>query len=251
MLNKKMLNKEDRHRWVFPLLNFMFETTLDRLSAECIVLGTDQNYTPTRFMQTLQELILPNIHFDAACVNNRFVQNACFVNRDIQQATQALFSSQFDHWLYADQTECGAENIQTFKQWFYQTYYSQLHAVEIDPAIAEKVPVYRHREKLRQYGVLRQIIAGTLVEGDNVVYLLCPIECNPKRSYHITAQNGTPFFGRLFERRGDDLIVINADTQSAGFLMALMETVPCELDAHKQALLCKLATLLSQNGKTL
>ena len=53
MLNKKLLEKQDRKRCVYQSLNYIFATTLDRLSAECVVLG-ETDMTPDAFAQMLK-----------------------------------------------------------------------------------------------------------------------------------------------------------------------------------------------------
>ncbi len=248
MLNKKLLEKQDRKRCVYQSLNYIFATTLDRLSAECVVLG-ETDMTPDAFAQMLRSALMPNIHFNVDCINNTFLHKGCFYNCDKRQASEVLFASQFDHWLSPEGGEFGAGRIQAFRKSFFDNYFSKLCETTPDPKIAEQIPPYQQYKKLRQYGVLRQIITGELNAGDNVLYLLCPIPHDTKRSYHITARYFTPFFAGLLERRGDNLILVNADSKSADFLLALMETVPCESDEHKHALLCRLATLLARNEK--
>lgn len=79
------------------------------------------------------------------------------------------------------------------------------------------------------------------------LYYLCPLI--PICEYRITVENCSPFFLRLIERRGDNILLKNADVNSADFLLAFMESLTFMLPKHKREFLSRLAVLLLEEGK--
>lgn len=247
MLNRNLLSKKERRPWTFKYLNKLFENSITKLSAEYILLHKAETTTPDVFLKDLQTSYFESIPFTSDCVNGEFIESGRFINYDTERAATILWEYLLDAWLVPDPNDIGDAQIESYRRLFYERYFSKIEGTTPNEKALALFSTYKHAEKGRltqQRAVMRGVIAGMLEPGDNVLYYLCPISPNPKKSFRVTLSGCAPFFKRLVEQRGNDIILINGDIWSADFLLAFMEMLLFEMNTHKIEFMVRLATIL-------
>lgn len=200
------------------------------------------------FVMQLTECLPNRITFSRECVNGKFVKNGCFISDNVAKASKFLYNSLLDLWLTPQDYYVGKQEITNYRRSFYDRYFAKIESVTPTEAADKCVPHYEkvHVNVLEQYQVLRGIIAGYLNKDDNVLYYVCPLA--PKVKYEITTDYCLPFFKKLIERRGDNIILKQDDVWSVDFIMAFVESLEFTSCEHKREVLKRMATILIAEG---
>lgn len=246
MLKRKDLPWRERNREALRLRNIFFTTTIERMSAENILLDEAQDTDAESFHAALAERTGLRFSFPRERIEGTFMREGRFVSFDKRRAAEVLFSHTTDVWLYDD------PNYTAYKKWYFDNIFCKISTVSADDEARARVPAYGGDfpdwGRVRAYDVLRGILDGSLEEGDNVLYLLCPLIDCAKQDYKITTAFYRPFFRCLVEREGDNIILRNADPRSAAFILAFAEALPFETAAHKREILARIAAILRKKG---
>ena len=174
MLNKKDLGK---NKVMFKLWNSHFEQTIENLTAEYIILHEAENIDPRTLKVQISKCLHDLVPFTLDCINGEFVRNGEFISYNVAKASKSLFKSLTDRWLDRRVEEVGEKEIEVFKNYFYENYFSKLATINISEEAKSLVPIYDKQNRdvmYRQQKVLRGIIAGHIEKGENVLYYICP-----------------------------------------------------------------------------
>lgn len=170
---KIMSNKNVRVRSYEKLRSLAFEAALDKLSAEYILLDKAEQIDAQAFTEAFSMCTHTPME-SVQAINGKFICNGQFISYDKKRASKALYKLLLDFWLKPQELYIGDREIRSFKESFFDQYFSKLCEVEIAEETERLIPQYKSRNldnSTKQCKVLKGIIAGYLREGDNVFIL--------------------------------------------------------------------------------
>lgn len=102
MLKRKDLPWQERNREALRLRNIFFTATIERMSAENILLDEAQDTDAESFHAALAERTGLRFSFPRERIEGTFMREGRFVSFDKRRAAEVLFSHTTDVWLYDD-----------------------------------------------------------------------------------------------------------------------------------------------------
>ena len=249
MLDYKKQRKEYRTKAMFKFMESHFSAVFTRMTTEYVILRAPQQLTAETLEKELDAVLPFECVFSLEEISNDFFDKGRFVCFDKGKASRVLYDS-FTFWM-ADKNE----KIRAFKEFFYNEYFSKL--AYIKPCVEGMLYfIFNDRRVCERYTfneheLYEEIINGKIAKGDSVRNILFPKYDLSDIENEIEKEIYNNHFQRLYERRGDDVFLVNDDPTSLHFLMAFLMSLPFTGKYYRKEMATRLATLLMKNGATL